>query len=320
MKSLRFATLISGTLTLFLASVLPLSAQDTPVAPEGTQVATQETPAAAVNADALRKAAQNPVASLISVPIQNNSNAGIRPGNRTQDVLNIQPVIPLKLSDNWNVIIRVITPLIYQPLPALEPAPQIGVYGLGDIQPTALLSPGKPHKLIWGVGPIFQFPTATSHYTGQGKVGIGPNVVALAMPSHFVVGVLANNTWSFAGSGSRPNLNQLLVQYFINDNLKKGWYLTTQPIITANWNSTAPSGSVWTLPFGGGVGRIMRLGFQPVNISVQAYANAVHVPNASPWGVRASFALLFPKLTKQQEKMMMQQKLKQLEQDTPQQK
>ncbi len=293
------------------------ASQDTPVAPEGTQVATEETPAAAANADALRKAAQNPVASLISVPIQNNANAGIMPGNRTQDVVNIQPVIPLKINNDWNLIVRVITPLIYQPFPAPSPAPQVGVFGLGDIQPTALLSPRKPHKIIWGVGPIFQLPTATSHYTGQGKLAMGPNVVALAMPRNFVLGVLVNNLWSVAGSGSRPDVNQLLLQYFVNYNMKKGWYLTTQPILTANWNSAAASGSVWTLPFGGGVGRIMKLGFQPVNINVQAYGNAVHVPGDSPWTVRATFALLFPKLTPAQEKMMMEQKLKQLEQTPP---
>jgi len=292
-----------------------LVAQDAPIAPEGTQVATQETPAAATNADALRKAAQNPVASLISVPVQNNSNTGINPGYRTQNVVNIQPVIPLKFSENWNLIIRWITPIIYQPL-----GPEVGVSGLGDMQPTFLFSPSKPHKLIWGAGPFFQLPTATSQYTGQGKLAIGPNFVALGMPSHFVIGVLVNNVWSVAGGGSRPGIDQMLLQYFVNDNLKKGWYLTTQPILTANWNSSAASGSVWTVPFGGGVGRIMKLGFQPVNISVQAYGNAVHVPGASSWTVRASIALLFPKLTKEQEKMMMQQKLKQLEQQAPQKK
>ncbi|MGA3212658.1 MAG: neuromedin U [Terriglobales bacterium] len=305
-------------LFVLLLLTLPTFAQDKPVDATGTTVATDQTPAAAANADELRKAAQNPVASLISVPIQNNNNAGIDPGGRTQDVLNIQPVIPMKLNENWNVIIRWITPIVYQPLPAPSPEPQIGVAGLGDMQPTFLLSPGKPHKLIWGVGPIFQLPTATSQYLGQGKVGVGPNVVALAMPGHFVMGVLANNIWSVAGDGSRRDVNQMLVQYFVNYNMKKGWYLTTQPIITANWNSPAPSGSVWTLPFGGGVGRIMKLGFQPVNINVQFYGNAIHVPEASPWSVRATFALLFPKLTKQQEKMMMEQRLKQMEQETQQ--
>lgn len=307
--------LTSVALTVLFLSVAPLVAQDTPIGPEGTQVATEQTPAAAVNADALRKAAQNPVASLISVPVQDNFNGGITPGDTTQNVLNIQPVIPVKFSENWNLIIRWITPIIYQPLGL-----GVGVSGLGDMQPTFLLSPSKPHKLIWGAGPIIQLPTATSRYTGQGKLAIGPNIVALGMPSHFVLGVLVNNIWSIAGGGSRPAINQLLVQYFVNDNLKKGWYLTTQPIITANWNTSAASGSVWTIPFGGGVGRIMKLGFQPVNISVQAYGNAVHAPGASPWTVRAQFALLFPKLTKEQEKMMMQQKLKQMDQPPPQKK
>jgi hypothetical protein len=304
-------------LALFLMFTVPVVAQDTPVAPEGTQVATQETPAAAANSDALRKAAQNPVASLISVPIQNNFNTGIEPGYRTQNVLNIQPVIPLKASENWNLIIRWITPIIYQPLPASPGAPEGGVSGLGDMQPTFLLSPSKPHKVIWGAGPIFQIPTATSQYTGQGKLAIGPNVVALAMPGNFVMGVLINNIWSVAGSGSRADVNQMLLQYFINYNMKKGWFLTSQPIITANWNAPAPNGSVWTVPFGGGVGRIMKLGFQPVNISVQAYGNAVYVPQASTWTVRASFALLFPKLSREQQKMMMEQKLKEMNETPP---
>jgi hypothetical protein len=299
----------------FLLSA-PLVAQGTPVAPEGTQVATEETPAAAANAEELRKASQNPVSSLISVPFQNTNNFGIDPGYRTQDVLNIQPVIPVKVSDNWNMIVRVITPIIYQPFPAPSPAPQVGVYGLGDIQPTFLLSPRKPHKLIWGAGPIFQLPTATSQYLGQGKLAIGPNVVALAMPGHFVMGVLVNNVWSVAGSGGRPPVNQMLLQYFVNYNMKKGWYLNTSPILTANWE--ASNGGRWVVPFGGGVGRIMKLGFQPVSLSVRFYGNAVHPPGASPWGMLLQATLLFPKLSKQQEKMMMEQKLKQLEQEPPQ--
>lgn len=139
-----------------LLSALSLFAQETPVAPEGTQVATEETPVAAANADALRKAAQNPVATLISVPIQNNSNGGIDPVNRTQDVLNIQPVIPLKVNNNWNLIIRWITPIIYQPLPAEPPAPQVGVSGLGDMQPTFLLSPRNPHSVSFSKLPSSQ--------------------------------------------------------------------------------------------------------------------------------------------------------------------
>ncbi len=314
----RHILVVALVIGAFLPEATRMVAQDTPIDVTGAEVATQDAPVPAANADALRKAAQNPVASLISVPVQDNFNGGIDPGNRTQNVLNIQPVIPLKVNDSWNLIIRWITPILYQPLPAPNPLPQIGVSGLGDMQPTFLLSPSKPHKLIWGVGPILQLPTATSQYLGQGKLALGPNIVALTMPGSFVLGVLVNNIWSVAGSGSRPNINQMLLQYFVNYNMKKGWYLTTQPIITANWNTPAPSGSVWTVPFGGGVGRIMKLGFQPVNISVQAYGSAVHAPGASPWGVRASFALLFPKLTPQQQKMMLQKKLKEMEQEPPQ--
>ncbi len=306
-------------LAVSILFALPMMAQEKPpVDATGTQVATEETPAASTSADELRKESQNPVASLISVPIQNNNNGGIEPGNRTQDVLNIQPVIPLKVSGDWNLIIRWITPIIYQPLPAPSPLPQVGVSGLGDMQPTFLLSPRKPHKLIWGAGPIIQMPTATSQYLGQGKLALGPNIVALTMPGHFVLGVLVNNIWSVAGSGSRPNINQMLLQYFVNYNMKKGWYLTTSPILTANWNTPAPSGSVWTVPFGGGVGRIMKLGFQPVSISLTAYGNAVHVPGASSWTARAQFSLLFPKLTRQQQKMLLEQRLKQMQQEPPQ--
>ena len=278
----------------------------------------------------MQKATQNPVASLISVPIQNNSNFGIGPNDRTQNVLNIQPVIPIKVSRDWNLIVRWIMPIIWQPAPGTQnlevfgieentPASlaaqaavkQVGVFGFGDMQPTFFLSPAKPGKLIWGAGPIFVLPTATSDVLGQGKLSIGPSVVGLVQPGHWTIGALINNVWSVAGSGGRPDVNQMLLQYFINYNLKKGWYFTTSPIVTANWPAT--NGNQWVVPLGGGVGRIMKLGFQPVNISAQFYGNAVHPSGGSPWGMRLQIAFLFPKLTKQQQKMMMEKKLKELE-------
>ena len=125
------------TLPLIVALAMPLFAQDTPVGVAGTQVATEETPAAATNSDALRKAAQNPVANLISVPVQNNNNFGIGPDGRVQDVLNFQPVIPLHLSKNWILISRIITPIIYQPT-VNQPVNQ-GAYGFGDLSPSFFL-------------------------------------------------------------------------------------------------------------------------------------------------------------------------------------
>lgn len=297
-----------------------LAAQDTPVSPEGTQVATDATPAAATNSDALRNAAQNPIASLISVPIQNIDNFNIGPANRTQNVLNIQPVIPLSLSTNWNLVVRWIMPIIYQPIPVPQPAPgapvqTTGVNGLGDMNPSFFLVPKKTGKIIWGIGPTLVLPTATNTtFLGQGKLSMGPSVVVLVQPPHFTIGFLTNNYWSVAGhsNNDKPAVNQFLLQWFVNYNMKKGWYLTTAPIITANWR--ANDSNVWTVPFGGGVGRIMKMGFQPVNISAQFYGNAVHPPGASPWNFKVQIALLFPKLTKEQQKMMMEQKLKQMEQ------
>jgi hypothetical protein len=297
------------------------SAQDSPIGPEGTSVATDSTPAAAANAEELRKAAQNPIASLISVPIQPTWNFGIGPSDRTQNIWLVQPVIPVSVSKDWNLIVRWITPIVYQPIPVPQPPgspnQETGVFGLGDMNPSFFLSP-KKSKVIWGVGPTFVLPTATNTtYLGQGKLSMGPTVVALIQPSHFTMGFLSNNYWSVAGHSdlNKPAVNQFLLQYFVNYNMKKGYYLLTAPIITADWRET--NGGRWVVPFGGGVGRIMRLGFQPVNLQAQLYGNAVHPPGASPWALKMQIAFLFPKLSKEEEKMMMEQKLKQLDEEQP---
>jgi len=257
----------------------------------------------------LQKATQNPVASLISVPLQNNTNFDIGPLDRTQNVMNIQPVIPMRVSENWNLINRIILPLVYQPdVTQLN----VGTLGMGDINPTFFLSPAKPHMLIWGIGPAFILPTATNKVLGQGKWSGGPSVVALVQPGHWTLGVLVSNVWNFAGESDKPAVNQMLLQYFINYNLKKGWFTTWQPIITANWKAT--SGNVWTIPYGGGIGRIMKVGAQPMSLSLQFYGNPVRPAGTSPWGMRVLIAFLFPKLSKEQEKMMLEKKLKELEQ------
>ncbi len=166
--------------------------------------------------------------------------------------------------------------------------------------------------MIWGAGPAIVIPTATADQLGQGKLSLGPGVVALSTPGHWVIGTLVNNVWSVAGSGSCPAVNQMLLQYFVNYNMKKGWYLSTSPIVTSDWK--AASGNQWTVPVGGGVGRIMKLGFQPVNILGQFYGNAVHQDGAASWSMRLQIQLLFPKFTKEQEKMILEKKLKELDQ------
>jgi hypothetical protein len=194
------------------------SAAPQPGASSGKAQPKVEEPEAATSAatGALQKATQNPVASLISVPVQNNTNFGVNPGYRTQDVLNIQPVIPIGISKDWNLLVRWIAPIVYQPVPNQPGAPETGEYGLGDMLPTYFISPKNPGKLIWGAGPVFQLPTATNTFLGQGKLGIGPSVVVLTQPGHWTLGALTNNVWSVAGSGSRLDVNQFLLQYFIN--------------------------------------------------------------------------------------------------------
>ena len=108
------------------------------------------------------------------------------------------------------------------------------------MSPTFFLSPAHPGPLIWGVGPAWVFPTATNKLLGQGKVSVGPSVVALLQPGHWTLGVLVNNVWSFAGSGGRPEVNQMTLQYFVTYNLKKGWNVSSSPILSANWNNQAP--------------------------------------------------------------------------------
>jgi hypothetical protein len=324
MKRTRKEALALGALTVFLLSALPLIAQDTPIGPAGTQVATHATPSAATNSEELRKAAQNPIATLVSVPFESDLNLGIGKANRRQYVLDIQPVIPFSAGKNLNLITRWITPVIYQPLPVPQspgsPEQQTGVSGLGDLNPSFFLGP-KTGKVTWGAGPTFVFPTATNTaYLGQGKLSIGPTVVALVQPPHFTIGILTNNYWSVAGHSDRnkPAVNQFLLEYFVNYNMKKGWYLLTAPIMTANWR--AASGSVWTVPLGAGVGRIMKLGFQPVNLNLQFYGNVATPTGGSSWAMKVDVALLFPKLSKEEEKGLLEERLKQMDQQPPQKK
>jgi hypothetical protein len=244
----------------------------------------------AQDATDLAKKTQNPVADLISVPFQNNINFGVGPNDDVQYILNIQPVIPFRLTEDWNLISRTIAPLIYQP----ELAPGVGeVFGLGDIQQSLFLSPAKPGQLIWGIGPIFQFPSATDDALGQGKWGAGPTAVALTMQGPWVFGALINNVWSFAGDDARPDVNQMLIQPFLNFNLPAGWYLTASPVVTANWK--ADSDNRWTVPIGGGAGKILKIGAQPVNVQLSAYYNVVRPDDAAEWQLRLQIQLLFPK-------------------------
>lgn len=238
----------------------------------------------------LAKQTQNPLASLISVPFQNNFNFGTGSKEKTVWVLNIQPVIPVKLTDEVNLVTRTILPVINQP--SLFPGTDSAT-GLGDLNPTFWFSPAKPGRFIWGLGPTLTLPTATDSLLGNGKWSAGPSGVALVMEGHWVVGGLINNQWSFAGWGDQ-SVNQMLIQPFVNYNLPDGWYLVTSPIITANWKADK-AGDVWTLPLGGGFGKLFKVGKLPINTQLAAYGNVAKPEFGSDWQLRFQIQFLFPK-------------------------
>jgi len=237
----------------------------------------------------LAKATQNPLASMISLPFQNNTNFGIGPDDDTSNILNIQPVWPFSLNEDWNFITRTIIPLVSQP--GVGPG-QSRTNGLGDITFTAWVSPKESGKWIWGAGGAVVMPTATDDALGTDRWSAGPSVVVLTMPGKWVIGSLFSNVWSFAGSGD-TDVNFFTWQYFVNYNMDNGWYLTSAPIITANWE--ANSDNTWTVPIGGGVGKIFKIGKQPVNGQISAYDNVVTPDNGADWQLRLQLQFLFPK-------------------------
>ena len=127
----------------------------------------------------------------------------------------------------------------------------------------------------------------------SGKWSAGPTAVGLVQPKWGTYGMLVRQLWSFAGDDDRADVNQFLFQYFINYNMADGWYLSSAPIITANWE--ADSGNQWTVPFGGGVGKIFKIGKQPLNAQVQAFYNVEKPDGGAGWTLRLQLQLLFPK-------------------------
>ena len=236
----------------------------------------------------LAKETQNPVADLISIPIQSNFNFNYGPDrDKSQIVNNVQPVVPIHMNKDWNLITRSILPIVYTEFPAYET-------GLGNFQFTGFLSPANPGKFIWGVGPVFQLPTNTSTNLGSNLWSVGPSAVGLTIQGPWVVGLLVQNLWSFAGPGGNdnPSVNQFLAQYFINYNLSDGWYLTTSPIITADWK--AAGSQQWTVPVGAGVGKIFKIGKLPFNANLSVYNNVIRPSIGPEWTLRAQIALLLP--------------------------
>lgn len=246
---------------------------------------------------AIIKTSQNPVGNITVVPFQNNFNYGYGPYTRFQYNLNVQPVVPIMLSKSMTLIARTIFPILNQPSAAPPsvcalPTGCPSTFGIGDTQEQLFFAPKtKPDQLIWGVGPIFSFPTGSPSTLTSGKWSVGPNAVGLIMPGKWVMGALVTQLWSFAGPANRANVSSFLLQPFLNYNLKNGWALSTSPIMTANWSAAQ---NKWAVPLGGGVARTFKDGDQLMSLAVSYYTYVTR-PLASPQtNLKVVWSLLWP--------------------------
>ena len=241
----------------------------------------------------LQKKLANPVADLISVPIQYNLNFGTGPYDKPQHTLNVQPVYPVKLgSSGWSLINRVIVPLLSNP--AMAPG-QERENGLGDILYQPFFSPAAQGSLIWGIGPALQLKSATDDRLGSGKWATGPTAVALVQEGAWTLGGLVTQLWSFAGDDNRADVDQMQLQPIISYRLSPKNTIGYAGIVVANWK--LPSSQRWTVPLGATYSILTRPGWiaTPVNYVFGGGYNVVRPDDASPWFLRVQMNFVFPK-------------------------
>lgn len=236
---------------------------------------------------ALAQKLANPVSSLISVPLQNNYDCCYGPSDAFRYTLNVQPVIPISISQDWNVILRTIVPIVYQE----EPAPGLGSeFGFSDVTQSFFFSPKiSPGGITWGVGPALLYPLGGDEL-GAKKWGAGPTAVVLKQSGPVTFGVLANHIWSFAGDDDRAEINQTFVQPFFNYTYPNSTGIIINTEASYNWGSEQ-----WTVPINFGVSHLYNFGGQRVQLSAQMRYYAAHEIEGPEWGARLVATLLFPR-------------------------
>jgi hypothetical protein len=230
----------------------------------------------------------NPVAALISVPLQNNFDFGAGPtGDGFQYKLNIQPVIPISLNDDWNLISRTILPYVYQE----NIFGTSSQSGLSDTVQSLFFSPKAPTSggWIWAVGPVLLLPTATDDLLGSEKWGAGPTALVLKQENGWTYGVLGNHLWSFAGDSSRAEVNATYLQPFLTFTTKKQTTFGLNTESTYDW-----SNSQWTVPLNATVSQLVKIGSMPVSFMIGGRYYAEKPANGPEWGLRFQITLLFP--------------------------
>lgn len=236
----------------------------------------------------LAKQLANPIASLISVPFQYNYNSGYGAADGNQSYINVQPVIPFSLNDDWNVISRTIIPIVWQDDIAGFSGDQ---FGLGDITQSLFFSPKQPtNGVVWGVGPVFLFPSGTDPLLSSEKWGAGPTAVALVQKDGWTVGGLANHIWSFAGDSARADVSSTFLQPFISYTTPDAWSYSLNTESTYNWETEE-----WSVPINFAVSKIVKFGKQPVQLQAGVRYWAVSSTGGPDgWGARLAMTFLFP--------------------------
>jgi hypothetical protein len=316
-KAATFATALAASLILATPQVSRsdevsvTSAGPSPsasAAPADSGAPGQPTPA---ELKTLIKASQNPVGNIAVLPFQNNWNYGSGQTKTTVWNMNIEPVVPFMLNPKANLIERAIVPVVNLPplldaqhcrdeavnigeVDVVQKFPCAAQLGISNIQLQSYYAPKvNPNGFIYGVGPIFSFPTVTQNL-GTQQFGAGLNAVGLVMPGPWVIGVLVTQRWDVAGPSTTPEntLNSFLAQPFINFNFGKGWALSEAPVTTANWNQ--PGDQKWTVPIGLGITNTNTWLKLPMSYNLSYYGNIVR-PQYAPYGIiRFSWALIWP--------------------------
>ena len=260
-----------------------------------TYGAVTESPGGEPSSSELNRQLSNPVSSIWSIANQFN-NFELNNGQWNNN-WNFQPVMPVSLTKDWNLITRPVMPW-YNIVPhETAPGNFERATGLGDLALVELLSPAHSGNWILGAGPTAIFPTATSPFTGQRKWQLGPSFVAGYLTKEYFIGVFPQQWWSIGGVHSRPDTNQMNLQPIVTVFFGEGWSLGYSGNILADWN--APSEDVWTVPVGLGLAKVVKFGKLPVKLQLAVQYMPVH-PRISgqEWNVQVFIIPVLPKLIK----------------------
>jgi hypothetical protein len=251
-------------------------------------LAQEAAPPAADESAELAKKLANPISDLVSVPMQFNWEQNVGPNEQTRFILNVQPVMPFALNKDWNLIARVIMPLVSQPALFEGGSP---AFGVSDIFTSFFFSPSGG-SLTWGVGPAISLPSTTIPTLGTEKWSAGPTAVVLKQTGKWTYGALFNQVWSFSGNRDRSDVNQMFLQPFLAFQATKTLTVTLQSETVANWEVTEGR---WTVPVNVLFSKLSTFGVFPASYQVGAGGFPVHPDGGPSWKVRGAIIIMLPK-------------------------